>query len=120
MRTIILDKEGNAVITTNEDFDKITILVGEQWVKGNQLPAQKFSIASIDSLKSVRDYLNSVISKGQRVAHLKSKHQELTEKYLDHTSEHYKSEGINTELKSIKEEFTKLIGKDSVNGRVQI
>jgi len=120
MRTIILDEEGNAVITTNEDFDKITILVGEQWSKGNHLPAQKFSITSIDSLKSVRDYLNSVISKGQRVAHLKSKHQELTEKYLDHTSEHYKSEDINKEMKSIKEEFVKLIGKDSVRGRIQI
>lgn len=120
MRTIILDKEGNAVITTNEDFDKITIMVGEQWVKGNKLPAQKFTIASINALKCVRDYLNSVISKGQKVEELKTKHKELSDNFLDHNSEHYKSVKISQEIRSIKEEFTKLIGKDSVNGRIQV
>ncbi len=120
MRTLILDKDGNAIITTNEDFDKINIMVGETWVKGNHLPAQKFSIGSIDSLKAVRDYLNSVITKGQKVAQLKERHKELSDKYLDHTSEHYKSEEISDELQSIKLEFTKLIGKESVNGRIQI
>ena len=82
MRTLILDKEGNAVITTNDKFDKITIMVGEYYIKGLHIPSKQFSIETIDSIKAVRDYLNSVITKGEKIAQLEKEHKNLSEQYL--------------------------------------
>ena len=115
MRTLILDKEGNAVITTNDKFDKITIMVGEYYIKGLHIPSKQFSIETIDSIKAVRDYLNSVITKGEKIAQLEKEHKKLSEQYLVK-----KDEKLYQKIKQIKSEFIKLRGKTASNGKIHI
>jgi hypothetical protein len=115
MRTLMLDSEGNAVITTNEEYNLITILEGERYIKGTHIPSKKFSINSLDSIRSIRDFLNSVISKGERVQELVQEHESLVKEFLE-----TKDETISNRLKDIKAEFIKLKGKTASNGRVNI
>ena len=115
MRTLILDKEGNAIITTNEEYNLITILEGERYIKGTHIPSKKLSINSIESIRAIRDFLNSVISKGEKIESLSSEHEELVKEFLK-----TKDEQISKRLKAIKVEFIKLRGKTASNGRVNI
>jgi|TARA_R110001606_G_C15212804_1_gene633101 hypothetical protein len=115
MRTLILDKEGNAIITTNDEYNLITILEGERYVKGTHIPSKKFCINSLDSIRCIRDFLNSVISKGEKIDSLSLEHEALVKEFLKN-----KDEKTSKRLKEIKLEFIKLRGKTASNGRINI
>ena len=72
-RTLILDEEGNAVITCNESYDIITFLIGESYDRRGLIPGKKFSLSGVGSLKAIRDYLNCVITREEQMRQLKQK-----------------------------------------------
>ena len=110
-RSLILDQEGNAVITCNEEYNIITIMSGEYFSKYGVRPAQKFSISGLDAIESLRDYLNSVCAKNAQVDTLRIEQKELLEKQLTEPTEE-----TSERLKTIKKKLINLKG-NSVNGR---
>jgi len=110
-RTLILDEDGNAVITCNEDFTVITIMSGELIHRHGVRPAQKFSIGGIGAIEAVRDYLNSVCAKNALSKKLQGERKELVDEYIETETEETKSriENINKKLINLK--------GNSTNGR---
>lgn len=60
-RALILDNNGEAVVTVNEEFDLITIMVGEQYTREGVIPSKKYQIKGIDIIKELHKFLSTVI-----------------------------------------------------------
>lgn len=110
-RTLILDQEGNAVITCNENYNVITIMSGEYFSKYGVRPAQKFSISGLDAIEAIRDYLNSVCAKNAQVEKLSVRKKELSVTHLESPTEE-----SSQELKEINKKLAILKG-NSVSGK---
>jgi hypothetical protein len=110
-RTLILDEEGNAVITCNESYDIITFLIGESYDRRGLIPGKKFSLSGVGSLKAIRDYLNCVITREEQLRILKKQLEEYSAAHLEHPTE---DNLLN--LKSVNRNIRKLKG-NSINGR---
>ena len=110
-RTLILDEEGNAVITCNESYDIITFLIGESYDRRGLIPGKKFSLSGVGSLKAIRDYLNCVITREEQLRILKKQLEEYSAAHLE-----YPTEDNLLNLKSVNRNIRKLKG-NSINGR---
>lgn len=60
-RALILDNNGEAVVTVNEEFDLITIMVGEQYTRDGVIPAKKYQIKGVEIIKELHKFLSTVI-----------------------------------------------------------
>jgi len=110
-RTLILDEEGNAVITCNESYDIITFLIGESYDRRGLIPGKKFSLSGVNSLKAMRDYLNSVITREEQLRIFQEQLEEYSSAHLESPTE-----DTLEKLKSVNRNIRKLKG-NSINGR---
>lgn len=104
-RTLILDSEGNAVVTCNEDFNCVTFLVGEIWVRGELIPGKKIQINGINHLKSLRDYLSGVVQSEEEIIKLKQEKKELSKIHIQKPTEESskKLKEINFKISKLRE-----------------
>ena len=110
-RTLILDEEGNAVITCNESYSIITFLIGERYDRNGLVPGKKFSLSGVGSLKAVRDYLNCVITREEQLKIFQEQLEEYSAAHLESPTDE-----TSKKLKDVKRNILKLKG-NSINGR---
>jgi len=115
MRTLILDQDGNAIITCNEQYDTINIMSGEYISRHGVRPAMKFSVGSIEAIEAIRDFLNSVCAKNAQVAKLTQDLEKLKVTHLESPTEE-----TSKKLKALNKKLSNLKGNSVSNGRKRI
>ena len=103
-RALILDRIGKEVITVNEDYDTINIIIPEKPSKYGNTPAMEYQIKGKELLKHLHKFIGGVIQNNTAVTKLKEEIKTLQEdqlKNIDGTPE-FKETREKIELIRIK------------------
>lgn len=108
-RTLILDTLGEAVITTDDSYETISIIVMEKRFRGEVIPAKHFQLTGQDVLKDLHKFIGNVIQNNKAVSKLEKEVQEYQDKLgaLPYQSDEYnklkeEADKVSSKLKDFK------------------
>lgn len=108
-RALILDNIGKEVMTVNEDYDTINIIIPERPSKYGNKPAMEYQIKGKELLKELHKFIGGVIQNNTAVNKLKEEIKELQEQSLKSISGTKESKEISSKIELIRNKYLEII-----------
>tara|TARA_R110001592_G_scaffold2977_5_gene16659 strand:+ start:720 stop:1058 length:339 start_codon:yes stop_codon:yes gene_type:complete len=108
-RALILDNIGKEVMTVNEDYDTINIIIPERPSKYGNKPAMEYQIKGKELLKELHKFIGGVIQNNTAVNKLKEEIKELQDQSLKSISGSKESKELSDKIKLIRNKYQEII-----------
>ena len=108
-RALILDRIGREVITVNEDYDTINIIIPERPSKYGNKPAMEYQVSGKELLKDLHKFIGCVIQNNTAVTKLKEDIVKLQDEQLRLTSGTPEAEECHNKIEAIRTKYLEII-----------
>ena len=108
-RALILDSVGREIMTVNEDYDTINILIPERPSKNGNKPAMEYQIKGKELLKELHRFIGGVIKNNTAVNKLRDEIKILQDQSLKAISGSKESKEISDKIEKIRNKYLEII-----------
>ncbi|MDB4301953.1 hypothetical protein N9924_00150 [bacterium] len=108
-RALILDHAGKEVITANESYDTINIIIPEKPSKYGNRPAMEYQISGKELLKDLHKFIGGVIQNNTAVTKLQTEVEKLRAEALTLTSGTPEATEISEKIKANRIKHSEII-----------